>query len=290
MKRSYLTNLLLLTLMMVLLWQLDRVQTHEMVTTIGGELTPSMVQKITINRTMQSTIEIIKTGQGWELQQPFVARASDSRINMLLNLLDSIPGEQFAIDKDLDLTSFGLAEADLVISFNNTTFVFGDSEQLSGQRYLRSRETIYLFNDAISPLLQASASGFIENRLFADSGQLHSLTLAYRTEQTLKNKNMTLQLQNGLWQSTDDRFSADELTAMANAWQQAYAMQVSPNDSTAGDDFLTLKFGFDNGQTIEASARLTAQGLSVLIPERQLQYQFPASTALRLFPALNETN
>lgn len=290
MKRSYLTNLLLLTLMMVLLWQLDRVETPEMVTTIGGELTPSMVQEITINRAMQSTIEIIKTGQGWELQQPFVARASDSRINMLLNLLDSIPGEQFAIDKDLDLTSFGLAEADLAISFNNTTFVFGDSEQLSGQRYLRSRETIFLFNDAISPLLQASASGFIENRLFADSGQLQSLTLTYRTAQTLKNKNMTLQLQNGLWQSTDDRFSADELTAMANAWQQAYAMQVSPNYSTAGIDFLTLKFAFDNGQTIEASARLTAQGLSVLIPERQLQYQFPASTALRLFPALNETN
>lgn len=290
MKRSYLTNLLLLTLMMVLLWQLDRVQTPEMVTKIGGELTPSMVQKIVVNRDTQNTIEISKTGQGWQLQQPFVALASSSRINMLLSLLDSVPGEQFAIDEDLDLSAFGLANPDITIRFNDSTFVFGDTEQLSDQRYLRSGETIYLFDDAISPLLQASASGFIENRLFANSGQLQSLTLPYHTEQILKNKNMTLQLLNGQWQTTDNRLGADELTAIANAWQQAYAMQVSPNDSIAGNDFLTLKFGFDNGQTIEAYTRLTAQGLSVLIPERQLQYQFPVSIAMRLFPALNETN
>ena len=290
MKRSYLTNLLLLTLMMVLLWQLDRVQTPETVTRIGSELTPSMVQKITVNRTSQNTIEFIKTVQGWQLQQPFVASASSSRINMLLSLLDSVPGEQFAIDEDLDLSAFGLANPDITIRFNDISFEFGNTEQLSGQRYLRSGETIYLFNDAISPLLQASASGFIENRLFANSGQLQSLTLPYHAEQILKNNNMTLQLQNDHWQSTDDRFSADELTAMANAWQQAYAMQVSPNNVAAGDDFLPLQFNFENGDTLKAYARLTAQGLSVLIPERQLQYQFPASTAIRLFPALNETN
>ncbi|MEX0614334.1 MAG: hypothetical protein WD177_00375, partial [Methylophaga sp.] len=107
MKRSYLTNLFLLTLMMILLWQLDRVQTPETVTTIGGELTPPMVQKITVTRASQNAIEIIKTSQGWQLQQPFSASASDSRINMLLSLLDSIPGEQFAIGDDLDLTPFG---------------------------------------------------------------------------------------------------------------------------------------------------------------------------------------
>ncbi|MEX1201294.1 MAG: DUF4340 domain-containing protein [Methylophaga sp.] len=290
MKRSYLTNLLLLTLMMVLLWQLDRVQTPDTVTTIGGELTPSMVQKITVNRASQNTIEMSKTGKGWQLQQPFSAMASDSRINMLLSLLDSIPGEQFAIDDELDLTPFGLAKPDLTIRFNDTAFVFGDTEQLSGQRYLRSGETIYLFNDAISPLLQASASGFIENRLFANSSKIQSLTLPYRTEQTLKNKNITLQLHNGQWQSTDNLSSADELTAMANAWQQAYAMQVSPNNEAAGDDFLPMQFDFDNGDTLKAYTRLTAQGLSVLIPERQLQYQFPASTAMRLFPASSETN
>jgi len=290
MKRSYLTNLLLLTMMMVLLWQLDRVQTPETVITIGGELSPSMVQKITVTRASQTAIEIIRTGQGWQLQQPFSASASDSRINMLLSLLDSIPSEQFNIDDKLDLTEFGLAEPDLTIRFNDTTFVFGDTEQLSDQRYLRSGDIIYLFNDTISPLLQASASGFIENRLFANSRQLQSLTLPLRTEQILKNKSMTLQLQNGQWQSTDNRFSADELTAMANAWQQAYAMQVSPNNEAAGDDFLPLQFDFDSGDTLKAYARFSAQGLSVLIPERQLQYQFPASTAISLFPASSETD
>ncbi|HET8807742.1 MAG TPA: DUF4340 domain-containing protein, partial [Methylophaga sp.] len=217
MKRSYLTNLLLLTLMMVLLWQLDRVQTPEIVSTIGGELTPSMIQKITVNRASQNTIEIIKTGQSWQLQQPFIASASDSRINMLLSLLDSIPNEQFAIDDKLDLTAFGLAQPDLTISFNDTSFVFGNTEQLSGQRYLRSGEMIYLFNDTISPLLQASASGLIENRLFANNGQFQSLTLPFRSEQMLKNNSLTMQLQKGQWQSTDNRFSADELTVIANA-------------------------------------------------------------------------
>ncbi len=290
MKRSYLTNLLLLTMMMVLLWQLDRVQTPEAVTTIGGELTPSMVQKITVTRASQNAIEIIKTSPGWQLQQPFSATASDSRINMLLSLLDSIPSEQFAIDDNLDLTGFGLAEPDLTIRFNDTAFVFGDTEQLSDQRYLRSGDIIYLFNDTISPLLQASASGFIENRLFANSGQLQSLTLPLRAEQTLKNKKITLQLQNGQWQSTDNHYSADKLTMTANAWQQAYAMQVSPDHQAAGDGFLPLQFDFEDGDTLKAYARLSAQGLSVLIPERQLQYQFPASSAINLFPASSDTD
>lgn len=285
MKRSYLTNLLLLSLIMVLLWQLDRTKTPATITTIGSDLTTAMVQKITVNRASQNTIEIIKTGQGWQLQQPFIASASDSRINMLLSLLNSVPSQQFAIDDNLDLSEFGLAEPNVTIRFNNNEFAFGDTEKLSGQRYLRADNRIYLFNDSISPLLQASASGFIENRLFANSSNFQSLSLPYRNQQMLENKIMAMQLQDGHWQGADDRFSADELTTIANAWQQAYAMQVSPDNQAAGNDFLPLQFNFNNGDTLQAYARLSSQGLSVLIPERQLQYQFPASTAMNLFPA-----
>lgn len=290
MKRSYLTNLLLLTLMMVLLWQLDRVQKPATITTIGGDFTALMVQKITVNRAGQQPIEIVRSDNGWQLQQPFTASASESRVNMLLSLLDSVPSEQFTIDENLDLTAFGLAQPDLTLRFNDIAFAFGEIEKLSGQRYLRGGETIYLFNDAISPLLQASASGFIENRLFANNGNLQSLTLPYRAEQMLGNNTLTMQLENGHWQSTDKRFSADELTAMASAWQQAYAMQVSPDDDVAGDDFLLLQFIFDNGDKLQAYARLSSQGLSLLIPERQLQYQFPASMATSLFPARASKN
>lgn len=293
MKRSYLTNLLLLTLMMVLLWQLDNVKEPATMTTIGGDLTAAMVQQIIINRNPQPPIEINRNRNVWQLEQPLTANASNSRVNMLLSLLDSVPSKQFAIDENMVLSAFGLAEPDIKLRFNDTTFTFGDTEKLSGQRYLRVDETIYLFNDSISPLLQASASGFIENRLFANSGNLQSLSLPYRAEQMLDSKTMTMQLQNGHWQSADNRFSADELITMANTWQQAYAMQVSPNIDAAGDDFLPLQFAFDNGDTLKAYARLSSQGLSVHIPERQLQYQFPASTAIGLFPTRavhNETD
>lgn len=284
MKRSYLTNLLLLTLMMVLLWQLDRVETPEVVTTIGGELTPSMVQTITIARGQQNNIELTRSNLGWQIQQPFTAQASDSRINMLLSLLDTAAGEQFYIDNDMDLSQFGLAEPAISLTFNDTRFEFGDIETLSEQRYLRAGEIIYLFNDSISPLLQASASGFIENRLFAGSDQLQSLTVPLREQQMLQNQSLTLHRQNGQWQSDYAGFSTDQLTAIASAWQPAYAMQVSPANVVPGEDFLPVQFTFDNGRSIDAFARLSPQGLSVLMPERQLQYQFPASTAMNLFP------
>ncbi|MDT8311386.1 MAG: DUF4340 domain-containing protein [Methylophaga sp.] len=285
MKRSYLTNLLLLSLIMVLLWQLDRTKTPATVTTIGGDLTTAMVQKITIHRDPQIPVEITRNHDGWQLEQPFAADASNSRINMLLSILDSVPSQQFAIDKNLDLSEFGLAEPNVTIRFNDNEFAFGDTEKLSGQRYLRADKTVYLFNDSISPLLQASASGFIENRLFANNGNFQSLSLPYRNQQMLENKIMAMQLQDGHWQGADKRFSADELTAIANAWQQAYAMQVSPNIDAADDDFLPLQFEFKNGYTLQAYARLSSQRLSVHIPERQLQYQFPAGTAMNLFPA-----
>lgn len=288
MKRSYLTNLLLLTLMMVLLWQLDHVQTPQAVTTIGGDLQANTVEKITVERP-QNRIEISKNQQGWQIQQPFTAPASDSRINMLLSLLDTVPGEQFTA-QGLDLAEFGLAEPSLTLIFNDTPFAFGDTERLSDQRYLLADDTIYLFNDTVSPLLQASASGFIENRLFHSSGKLQSLTIPYRSGQRLQTQTLTLQLQDGRWQSADNIFSTDALTAVANAWQQAYAMQVSANDAAPGADFQRLQFGFDSGESLQAYARLSAQGLSVLVPDWQLQYQFPASTANGLFPADNETD
>lgn len=286
MKRSYITNLLLLTLMMVLLWQLDRVQEQPAITTIGGELKASMVQTITVQRAEQNTIELVRNHAGWQLTQPFTAHASDSRINLLLSLLETIPGEQFAIDNDLDLAAFGLAEPELTLLFNDRAFTFGDIEPLSEQRYLRTDNVIYLFNDSISPLLQASASGFIENRLFADVGQLQSLDIPMRSDQTLQNQSLTLRLTDGQWQSDANGFNTDTLTAIAQAWQQAYAMQVSPSTTPPADDFLPIKFTFADQQTMAAYARLSAQGLSVLVPDWQLQYQFPASTAANLFPAL----
>lgn len=286
MKRSYLTNLLLLTLMMVLLWQLDRVQQQPDITTIGGTLETAMVQKITVQRAEQNNIELVRNHAGWQLTQPFAARASDSRINMLLSLLDTLPGEQFVIDNDLDLAAFGLAEPDLKLLFNDTAFTFGDIEPLSEQRYLRAGNVIYLFNDSISPLLQASASGFIENRLFAGVGQLQAINIPMRSGQTLKNQSLSMQLTNGQWQSDVNAFTTDTLTATAQAWQQAYAMQVSPSSTKLTDDFLPIQFTFADQQTIAAYARLSAQGLSVLVPDWQLQYQFPASTAANLFPAL----
>lgn len=286
MKRSYITNLLLLTLMMVLLWQLDRVQQQPAITTIGGELKASMVQTITVQRAEQNTIELVRNHAGWQLTHPFTAHASDSRINLLLSLLETIPGEQFAIDNDLDLAAFGLAEPELTLLFNDTAFTFGDIEPLSEQRYLRTGNVIYLFNDSISPLLQASASGFIENRLFTDVGQLQSLDIPMRSDQTLQNQSLTLRLTDGQWQSDANGFNTDTLTAIAQAWQQAYAMQVSPSTTPPADDFLPIKFRFADQQTMAAYARLSAQGLSVLVPDWQLQYQFPASTAANLFPAL----
>lgn len=290
MKRSYITNLLLLTLIMVLLWQLDRLNTPATITTMGKNLTASMVQTITIERAQQNPIEITRNQYGWQLERPFVANASNSRINMMLSLLDTVPSRQFAIDDSMDLSAYGLAEPALTLQFNTTSFAFGDTEQLSGQRYIRNNDDIYLVNDTLSPLLQASASGFIENRLFANSDNLKFLSLPYRAEQMLKNKTMNMQLQNGQWQSADPEFSTDALTAIAQAWQQAYAMQVSPNIESAHTDFMPLEFRFEDGELLYAYARLSAQGLSVLIPDRQLQYQFPASTAISLFPARPTNN
>ncbi|MCX4188763.1 DUF4340 domain-containing protein [Methylophaga sp. OBS3] len=286
MKRSYLTNLLLLFLVLGLLWQLEQVNTPQ-VNTIGNILKSDMVTEITVARGSQSPITLIRDGQNWQLQTPFSAPASISRVTMLLSLLDTVASEQFAVTDDMDLQQFGLADPMLSLTFNNQTFHFGDEAQLTQQRYLLSNQTIYLFDDTISPLLQASASGFIENRLFANMAKLQSISVPFQQAQTLQADSIRFEQQSGQWQTNTSGLTTDQLTAIAQSWQQAYAMQVSPSEVMPDAGFQPLSFTFKDGQSVNAFARLSPEGLSILLPERQLQYQFPTNIAVNLFPTKN---
>ncbi|HCC82032.1 MAG TPA: hypothetical protein DEQ25_12450, partial [Methylophaga sp.] len=223
--------------------------------------------------------------------QPIHVRANQTRINLLLSLLQQPAHQQIPVTQTTDLAEFGLQQPELSLVFNEYHFAFGDTEPLSGYRYILHNQQIYLINDDISPLLGASASSFVDNRLLDPASKIAALHLPELQNQQGQQKYAALSIvqQNDSWHSMPQNYPQDKLLALLQNWQQAYAMQVvimlDDETSTPDEQEVTIKLT-DNTQRKFVVSH-SEEGLTLTDHQQQLQYLFPATIIPALF-SINE--
>lgn len=286
MKTRYLVNIVLLVVVLLLLWLAQQSRQQQQIIRLPVALSQQAVNEIVITRAQRETITLSKVGTGWQLVSPFAAHANSTRINFLLTMLDSQIHSHFKVLNDDNLPQFGLAPAQITIRFNNETFALGNTETISGRRYILYQDMIYLIDDDISPMLSANAASFIDNRLFAAEEQLEAINLPTVKDSELQADTAKLSLVNGQWQSSDDGYTTDQLTATALAWQNAYAMQVNhlSHAQMAGLNGSQLHYKLvDEPQAQTLLVETQADVLLITNPTTQLQYQFPAAMLQQLF-------
>jgi hypothetical protein len=287
MKSRYLINLLLVIAIVGLYYLIN----HEAeVSTVRNQtlsqLKLSDVSTIVIGRQHRDSIVIIKDGSHWQIIKPIKAKANDVRVNLILNLLSTPIYSQFKPKNDMDLQQFGLNPVNLSLQLNQQRFEFGAIESLSSHRYVRYDETIYLIHDTLAPLLNSSASSFIDNRLFSKQQQLTKLELPlFDSDNQLNVEYLTLKLSDGHWTSNKEAFSNDLLTTIVDSWQNAYAMQVFTLSTEEINDLTGIKISvsYKDNSSSELIVQLSNDSLSLFNIQKQLKYQFSISIKHKLF-------
>lgn len=291
MKSSYLRNITLLLLIIGLYWfnsQSDTpINNSEQLTAINS----SEIQLITITRTNVEEITLEKISSAWQITHPIKARANNTRIALLLGLLNTYSYAQQSISSDNMLAQYGLLPAKVSLKLNDYQFQFGDTETISKHRYVLHNDTIHLIDDQVTPLLNANVISFIDNRLILSTSIINKLELPIlNIDKTLSDDIIIIENNEGHWQSDGqvNRKTEVDLTILVEAWQHAYALQVQPIN-TDGQQTITsshkIKIWYHN-QNIpsEFELQLSKQALFIIDRSQQLKYQFPRALAQQLLP------
>jgi len=282
MKSSYLTNLVLLVIVLVLLWLSQREQPASQATSNISSLSAAEVSAIEIPQANKPAIKLERLHDKWALTAPFKAQANQPRINLLLSLLSAPVYGQFQPMDQASLDQFGLSKPEATLRLNDQQFYFGGIEALNKRRYVLHQDVIYLLDDNIAPLLKASAGSFVDNRLIADQNTITALEMT-----NAAGNDISLTLQDGHWNSSGFQASSDRLTALIDSWQVAYAMQVRHLDSKAILNLPAPQIHLwfqDHTEPLALVMTETAQSLQIFNPVLQLQYDFPLALKKKLLP------
>jgi len=291
MKKSYLTNVILLLLIIGLYWFINyqpvQVESHRLSTLLAKQ-----VHDIKIQRYKRDDIVLHKEGQQWHIKQPIQASANTTRINLILDLLSSHSQGQLNLDSKLSLQQYDLDPAKITLQINDQQFEFGNTEPLSKYRYILYDNIIHLLNDTVAPLLNANAASFINNRLFSEELNITRLSLPALDNQQVHSAFLSIKLIDGHWKTQGDTLSTDQLTSLVTAWQNAYAMQVLPLTAdkiqhAIGQD-ITVEFS--NQTTVTLLLQFNHQTMSLIDAKKKLKYQFPLSVTEQLFPIKDSAN
>lgn len=284
MKSSYLTNLVLLAIVLTLLWLSQREQPDSTQTSQLSSLSAQAVKLIRIERPGKATISLQQQEQQWTLSEPFSAPANQTRINLLLSLLSAPLHGQFHPTDDSALAQFGLNEPQVVLTMNDQQFAFGSTEPLNQNRYILHEERIYLIQDDVTPLLTATAGSFVDNRLIAEQRPLRQLDLPASNTST---DTIRLSKRDGQWHSDPAGISSDDIKALVDSWQHAYAMQVRYLSAEELSKLPTPQISLwfeDVSKPMELIMQSNAQNIQLINPEQQLQYDFPLALQAQLLP------
>jgi len=285
MKKSVLTNIVLLLLIIGLYWFINQkpaeIENHRLST-----LHAEQVSTINIQRHNRDDIELNKQGEYWFITQPIQASANTTRVNLILDLLSSRSHSQLKLDSTSSLQQFDLDPAQITLLINNQRFEFGNIEPLSKNRYIRYNNLVHLISDTVAPLLNSNAASFINNRLFAEELSITKLSLPDIVNENIQLSALSISLEEGHWQSSDATLSADQLTTLVTVWQHAYAMQVFPltADKIEKEMGQNIMVEFDNRTTAKLLLQFSNRSMSLIDPDKKLKYQFPLSTTQQFFP------
>jgi hypothetical protein len=122
------------------------------------------VKQLSINLPGQAEIVIVAkvADEGvWDIVKPVQAPANNQSLQQLFTLL----GEPILMEYDAagkDLSTFGLAESAIRLSFNSVEYRIGKLNPVNHRRYILLNDRILMVNEAVYELLMRGVDGFKE--------------------------------------------------------------------------------------------------------------------------------
>ncbi len=231
------------------------------------------VKHILIKRDGQETVELAKGEDGkWQLLQPVNIEASSFRIDSLLRITESKSLNRF-VAEPAKLAGYKLDKPSAELLLNDTVkLAFGAATPLDQRRYVLLDNQVHLITDNLYYFMISSWPTFVSMIPLPEKGSIRALQLP----------ELKLQWQENRWQlePPQQTGSADNITALLDAWKFAAATSVKVYDGKQGDK-ITVQF---KGEEKPVQFLITAREPDLILarPELGIEYHFPAELADKL--------
>ena len=287
MKSRYLLNLFLIVVVVGLYWLLNQKPSPPQQITVT-QMAQQDITDITITRPGLDEIILQKNSSNWQLIHPIQAPANNTRVKLLLSILNTASYAQLPRADNATLKPLGFDQASTTLTLNNASFRFGKTEAISHRRYLLHNKSVHLVDDNVAPLLNASAASFIDNKLIPVGRQISKLSVPTLNQQNvLSTKAIMIEQKNGHWHSENKTISNDQLSLVIDAWQSTHALQVLPlNKARLPASEPQLVTVWYHQQTSPTKFDLQRDDKTLYLNNRSLKlsYQFPISLIQQLVP------
>jgi len=273
MTRGLIVNLLLLIGVIGLgayAWQKaqePKEATHRL-STLGS----AAVKKIEVAPRSGPGYTLEKRGETWFLAAPIEARADQSQVQRLLDLLSATSKEKLAAT---ELQRFDLDPPAVKVTMDGQTFAFGTINPLTREQYIASGDGIYLVSTYYASLVPSSSDRLLTHSLFNEGEK----AVAFRF------KAFAVEQKDGKWTVTpplagEEQPSQDDLNRWVDEWRYASSLITQPWNGKPTPDSVQVHLA--DGKSIVFSVLRREPELILARPDEKLQFQFSGEVARRL--------
>jgi hypothetical protein len=218
-----------------------------------------------------------KRGNVWYLSAPLQARADQTQVQRILDLLAATSKEQLPAT---DLKRFDLDAPALSVTIDAQTFAFGTINPLTQDQYIATGANVYLVQSYYASLVPLSANRILTHNLFREGET--------PTAFTFKSFNVTQQ--DGKWTLSPlpagekERPSQDELNRWTDSWRYASSLATQVAGAKAASETIGVKLS--DGKTLTFKVLRKEPDLVLVRPDEKLEFQFSGEMSKRLLHPL----
>lgn len=237
-------------------------------------VTPENIHHIHITRTGKQDIDLVREHHQWRLTAPLRAAANGFRADALASVVEADSGRRFSAAGE-DLSKFGLDPPRARLQLDQVIINVGDSEPISGRRYVQVGDVIHLIPDYFYQNVAADTPDFVSLSPLPEGAEPVSFTLP---DFTLRRDD------NGHWKQTTGARHADgqDIDGFVSRWRQAQALEVA-RYTPAGGSRNTITVGLSGGRPALVFDIVSRDPELVLgRHDLAMAYHFPASEAAKL--------
>lgn len=186
-----------------------------------ASLTAAAVTRIGIERDGHAAVALERVNNRWLLSAPLAMPADEFRVHALLGLLGARSQSGFRAAGN-DLGEYGLEPPRALLRFDELTIAVGDTEPLSGRRYVLGDDQVHLIEDRWFSQIFGAPQAWADPSLLPEGAKPVRIVLP----------GATWLLRDGRWQRDppDPGLSADAGPELADAWRLARAVAVRARD------------------------------------------------------------
>ena len=233
---------------------------------------PDSVARLRIERSGQTAVLLEKREGRWLMVEPLSLPANGFRIQTLLEVLGAATERSYRV-QDLELARFGLEPPQASLVLDDLRLDFGDTESLSGRRYLRVGDRVHLVTDRFYHLTVSGAPGFVHLGPLGPEPQPVAIEVP----------ELTLRLQEGRWVAEPEHpeAGADAVQGLVDAWRTAQAITVRALEPPGAGRPVTVTLT-GQGEPLHFLVSETPHALVLARPDAGVQYHLPVESGDRL--------